>query len=95
MNYQKSDLVRDAADALYAACENANISVLFDDRGERPGIKFADADLLGIPLRVTIGERTLAENQLEYETRAKKDKQLVAVDAMLDILKQACSIPTS
>ena len=95
LNYQKSDQVRDAADALYAACREANISVLFDERSERPGIKFADADLLGIPLRVTIGDRTLAKNQLEFETRAKKDKQLVVADSMLQLLKQACSNPAS
>ncbi len=90
LNYTKSDQVRRAADLLYKNCQDVNLPVLLDDRPERPGIKFADADLLGIPLRVTLGERTLSDNQVEFETRAGKDKQLVAVDAILETLSQAC-----
>jgi len=92
LNYHKSEQVRETADALYEACQSANITVLIDDRSERPGIKFADADLIGIPLRVTIGDRALADNQLEFETRAEKEKQMVQVDSMLKILSQACSV---
>jgi prolyl-tRNA synthetase len=69
LNYAKSEDVRCAADELYNRCQQANIEVLLDDRGERPGVKFADADLIGIPHRVTIGDRALKEGNVEYRYR--------------------------
>ncbi|MAT84189.1 MAG: proline--tRNA ligase [Gammaproteobacteria bacterium] len=70
LNYHKSEAVRGAADALYQRLTDQGIEVLLDDRDERPGVKFADADLIGIPHRVTIGERGLKEGSLEYKHRA-------------------------
>ena len=73
LNYSKSDAVRQAADKLLAQCSNAGIDTLLDDRGERPGVKFAEADLLGIPQRITVGERGLKNGQLEYRRRRNGD----------------------
>jgi prolyl-tRNA synthetase len=69
MNYQKSARVRDATDALYAELTAAGYDVLFDDRDARPGVKFADAELLGIPHRLVVGERGLDAGTLEYRHR--------------------------
>jgi prolyl-tRNA synthetase len=69
INYRQSEAVRAAADALYAQLCAAGVDVLLDDRGERPGAMFADAELLGIPHRVNIGERGLKTGQFEYVPR--------------------------
>jgi prolyl-tRNA synthetase len=70
VNYRQSEAVRGAADALYAQLLAAGVDVLLDDRGERPGGMFADAELIGIPHRVTIGERGIKAGQFEYTPRA-------------------------
>ena len=69
VGYGKSQPVRDAADQLYADLEAAGLEVLLDDRDERPGVMFADLELIGIPNRVTIGERGLKEGTVEYQER--------------------------
>ena len=69
INYRKSARVTEAADALYASFNAAGIDVLLDDRDARPGVKFADAELLGIPHRIVIGERGLDAGTLEYRHR--------------------------
>ena len=69
MNYQKSARVKEAADGLYAAFGAAGIEVLLDDRDARPGVKFADAELIGIPHRIVIGDRGLEAGTLEYRHR--------------------------
>jgi prolyl-tRNA synthetase len=69
INYQKSERVRAAADRLYADFTAAGIDVLLDDRDARPGVKFADCELLGIPHRIVIGERGLDAGTLEYRHR--------------------------
>ncbi|MBV1905203.1 MAG: proline--tRNA ligase [Pseudomonadales bacterium] len=91
LNYHKSEQVRTAANDIYTACQKAGIKVLLDDRGERPGIKFADADLIGIPLRVTVGDRALADGNIEFQSRREKDKQILPLDSIVTLLKQACS----
>jgi prolyl-tRNA synthetase len=73
LNLQKSPRVRAAAEALYAELSTAGIDVLFDDRDARPGVKFADAELLGIPHRVVVGERGLDAGTLEYRHRRATD----------------------
>jgi len=77
LNYDKSDAVREASDALYTQCLEAGFQVLLDDRKERPGVKFADADLLGIPHRVTIGDRNLKTGEVEYRRRTDSEAQLI------------------
>jgi prolyl-tRNA synthetase len=69
INYQKSPLVQAAADRLYAQFQAANIDVLLDDRDARPGVKFADSELIGIPHRIVVGERGLGAGTLEYRHR--------------------------
>jgi prolyl-tRNA synthetase len=69
LNLQKSERVRAQADALYAELMAAGIEVLYDDRDARPGVKFADADLLGIPHRLVLAERGIDAGTVEYKGR--------------------------
>jgi prolyl-tRNA synthetase len=69
LNLQKSARVRELSDRLYAELSAAGIEVLYDDRDARPGVKFADAELLGIPHRLVVGERGLEAGKLEYRHR--------------------------
>ena len=73
INYQKSERVQAAADALYEEFKAAGIDVLLDDRDARPGVKFADAELIGIPHRIVIGDRGLAAGKLEYRQRRETE----------------------
>jgi prolyl-tRNA synthetase len=73
INYQKSTRVQETADALYRDFNAAGIDVLLDDRDARPGVKFADSELLGIPHRIVIGERGLAAGNLEYRHRRESE----------------------
>ena len=82
LNYGKSETVRTAADALHGRCLELGIDALLDDRDDRPGVKFADADLIGMPIRVTIGERALKTEQAELQLRSESDKTLVAVSEL-------------
>lgn len=70
---------RDAAAAIESDLERAGISTLVDDRDERPGVKFKDADLLGFPIRIVVSDRSLAEGKAEIRRRAEKTSQLVSV----------------
>jgi prolyl-tRNA synthetase len=88
LNYGKSDAVRDAADALYQACLDANMEVLLDDTDDRPGVKFADADLIGIPHRITVGDRALKEGNVEYKARSGGDAEPVQVADILNRITQ-------
>ena len=81
INYQKSAKVQETADALYRDFNAAGIDVLLDDRDARPGVKFADSELLGIPHRIVIGERTLAAGNLEYRDRRETEsREIPAAD---------------
>ncbi|HBP14339.1 MAG TPA: proline--tRNA ligase, partial [Gammaproteobacteria bacterium] len=86
INYSRSDAVRAAAHDLYDRCLDAHIDVFLDDRDERPGVKFADADLLGLPHRVIVGERNLAEGRLEYSYR-RSELELVTPTQVLERLQ--------
>ena len=87
LNMQKSEAVAQAAETLYAQLTDAGIEVLLDDRNERPGIKFADMELIGIPHRVVIGDRSLAEGQLEYKHRSAAESEDIALGDTLTLLK--------
>ncbi|MEM9056117.1 MAG: proline--tRNA ligase, partial [Pseudomonadota bacterium] len=89
LNMHKSMRLRDAATALYEQLLAAGIDVLFDDRDARPGVKFADAELIGIPHRVVIGERGLDAGTVEYKHRRQADHQDVALDAIVAHLENA------
>jgi len=79
MGYTKSEAVRAAADALYAELSATGIDVLLDDRNERPGVMFAEMELIGIPHRIVVGERGLAEGKLEYKGRTDNAATLVSI----------------
>ncbi|MDB6099377.1 MAG: prolyl-tRNA synthetase [Gammaproteobacteria bacterium] len=81
INYQKSAQVQETADALYRDFNAAGIDVLLDDRDARPGVKFADSELLGIPHRIVIGERSLKAGNLEYRHRRETEsREIPAAD---------------
>jgi prolyl-tRNA synthetase len=79
VNYRQSDVVREHADRLYGQLSEAGIDTLLDDRGERPGAMFADAELIGIPHRITIGERGLKSDRIEYASRRALQPSMVPV----------------
>ena len=79
VGYDRSEAVRTTADRLHDELESAGVEVLLDDRGERPGVMFADLELIGIPHRVTVGERGLKDGKLEYQGR--RDSAATAVPA--------------
>ena len=87
MGYAKSETVRAAADSLYAELVSAGIDVLLDDRNERPGVMFAEMELIGIPHRVVVGERGLATGQLEYKGRDDAEAQLLPVTDIVSFLR--------
>jgi len=84
----KDDQVREAAEKLYQQLLDANIEVLLDDRDERPGIKFKDADLIGIPLRVTVGARNLKEGNVELKIRKSDSTSMFSLDEIIPQLQQ-------
>jgi len=84
--YAKSEKTQQAAQDLYAALKKAGVDVLLDDRNERPGVMFAESDLMGIPHRVVIGERGLANNQVEYKQRTQSDAKELDYDSIVETL---------
>jgi len=78
IGYDRVEAVRGVADRLHDELESAGIEVLLDDRGERPGVMFADLELIGIPHRVTIGERGLKDDKVEYQGRRDGESTTVA-----------------
>jgi prolyl-tRNA synthetase len=84
----KSEAVRAAAEKLHDELVAAGLEVLLDDRDERPGVMFADMELTGIPHRVVIGERSLKQNQLEYQGRRDAAAQPIALDNAAETIKK-------
>ncbi len=84
INYHRSDLVREATDRLYEQLTAAGLDVLLDDRKERPGVMFADMDLVGIPQRLVVGERGLKNGTLEYKKRSEAEAEDIAVEDLLN-----------
>jgi prolyl-tRNA synthetase len=89
INMGRSDKVREAAEALYAELQDKGLVVLFDDRDARPGVKFADAELIGIPHRVVVSERGLESGELEYRHRRDEESRMMKRDAALEMLVQS------
>ncbi len=87
INMHRSDTVREAAEALYAELNDLGFECLLDDRDARPGVKFADMELLGIPHRLVLGERALAAGQIEYRHRSDSESQNLDRDAVLKLLQ--------
>ena len=92
MNMHKSEKVQATAEKLYADLQSAGIEVLFDDRKERPGVMFADAELIGIPHTFVIGERNLENGEVEYKHRAGGEKTLVKIDELMTFIKERLQI---
>jgi prolyl-tRNA synthetase len=88
LNYDKSEKVRNVADEIYTALQTAGIEVLLDDRKERPGVKFADMELMGLPHRLVISERGIEAGAYEYKGRRNSEKQDVSAAGIVEFLTQ-------
>ena len=88
INMHRSEVVREGAEALYAELTQQGYQVLFDDRDARPGVKFADAELLGIPHRLVVSERNLAAGELEYRHRRESESRNLKREEALNLLKE-------
>ena len=88
MNAHKSERVREYADTLYQQLSDAGFDVLIDDRDLRPGVEFADQELIGIPHRVVIGDRGLDNDELEYKGRRDSDVTMVPTEGLLSFLRE-------
>ena len=89
IGYAKSAAVREAADSIYRELTDAGFEVLLDDRDERPGVMFADAELIGIPHRFVVGERGLKDRTIEYQGRRDKESRRIPADQALSALRAA------
>jgi len=87
MNMKKSHRVADLAEQYYAELQAAGIEVLLDDRKERPGIMFADAELIGIPHTLVIGDRSIDNGVIEYKDRVSGEKQEVKIEEVIEFIK--------
>ncbi|MCT8600621.1 proline--tRNA ligase [Glaesserella parasuis] len=87
MNMKKSESVQTFAEDLYKTLRSQGVDVIFDDRKERPGVMFADMELIGVPHMVVIGEKNLENGEIEYKNRRTGEKQMIAKDQLLDFLK--------
>ncbi len=88
IGYHKSAQVRDAADQLYAEMQKQGLDVLMDDRDERPGVLFADMELVGIPHRIVLSERGLAAGNAEYKGRRDQKPADVPLADVAQLVRQ-------
>jgi prolyl-tRNA synthetase len=93
VGYRKSEAVRQAADQLYEELRTAGVDVLLDDRDERPGVMFAEMELIGIPHRVTVGERALKDGAIEYFDRRSQQTSAVPLAEAYDFIRSRLSGP--
>jgi prolyl-tRNA synthetase len=77
------DRERKTAGQLYEALQSAGIEVLYDDRDESPGVKFNDADLIGLPIRLTVSQRSLGQNGAEFKRRDQKERIVIPLDQVV------------
>lgn len=85
MNMHKSARVKETAEKLYADMQEAGIEVMFDDRKERPGVMFADHELLGTPLFLVVGERNLDNQEIEVKNRITGEKSMIAINDVMSL----------
>ncbi|MBU1308364.1 MAG: proline--tRNA ligase [Gammaproteobacteria bacterium] len=88
MNMHKSARIEEATVRLYNELTAAGFEVLFDDRKERPGVMFADMELMGIPHSIVVGERNLDNQQVEYKNRRSGEKEMLDIAAVVDAMAQ-------
>jgi prolyl-tRNA synthetase len=90
LNAHRVAIVKEKAEALYQTCLKMGIEVLLDDREERPGVLFADNDLIGIPHRLVLSERNLAAGKIEYKARCQSEPEMIEEHALSEWLQQLC-----
>jgi prolyl-tRNA synthetase len=88
INAHKSQRLQAASETLYQSLLQAGIEVLLDDREARPGVMFVDMELIGIPHRLVLSERSLDSGQIEYKGRRDKDSTLIDQEKLLDFLRE-------
>ncbi|MFZ7186918.1 proline--tRNA ligase [Avibacterium avium] len=88
MNMHKSESVQEFAENLYRTLSAEGIEVIFDDRKERPGVMFADMELIGVPHMLVIGEKNLQNGEIEYKNRRTGEKQMINKDQLVEFVKQ-------
>ena len=93
MNMHKSVRLKEAAEKLYHALLDAGIDVLFDDRKVRAGFMFSDMELIGIPHRIVIGDKSLDAGQVEYRARTDSENRFITLDEIVPFLVSACNKP--
>ena len=91
MNMHKSFRVQQLAESLYDELRAKGIDVILDDRKERPGVMFADMELIGVPHTIVIGDRNLDNNQIEYKHRRDAEKQMIHADEIISYLTSRIS----
>jgi len=87
IGYHKNDNVRTQANKIYADLLESGIDVILDDRDARPGIMFAESDLIGIPNRLVIGEKSLNENKVEFKSRTEPNPEMINVPDLIQFIK--------
>ena len=85
---EKGEEAQAAAEQLYADLQEAGVEVLFDDRDESPGVKFNDADLIGIPIRLTVGPRSLAKGGVEFKRRDQKERETIPLAETIEKVQE-------
>ena len=80
MHIGKGEKVVETTEQLYQDWTSQGLEVLYDDRSESPGFKFKEADLIGLPLRVTVSQKTLSVDSIEVKWRNQSDRQLIKID---------------
>ncbi|MEM9529556.1 MAG: proline--tRNA ligase [Pseudomonadota bacterium] len=88
MNAHKSHRVKEAVESIYQTLSAAGIEVILDDRGLRPGVMFAEWELIGVPHRLVIGERGLDQGQVEYRRRTASENEFLPLDGLLEALRE-------
>lgn len=91
----KSEKLKNKCEEIYKKLTQLGYETLFDDRNERPGVMFADAELIGIPHRLVLGEKALENNTIEYKSRTSKDSQEISLDQLEVFLATATSLKSA
>ncbi|MFZ7217596.1 proline--tRNA ligase [Avibacterium avium] len=92
MNMHKSESVQEFAENLYRTLIAEGIEVIFDDRKERPGVMFADMELIGVPHMIVIGEKNLQNGEIEYKNRRTGEKQMINKDQLVNFVQQQITL---
>ncbi len=87
INNRKSEAVSACCEKLYTSLSASGVEVLYDDRNERPGIKFKDMELIGIPHQIIVGEKSLANNELEYRRRSDDHKEMISTEKAVEFIE--------